>query len=153
MIVLCFWNPLDILYFKKIFVMFVRDLLVLNYFGSEWSADKPMLTKVDTTIILQGLNELKIVMVPNLSMPTHYLCMFTEFKIIYFLMGPWDPWAMILMGPRALGMCPINDVLIHWKFCDVSSGHRLLVADESLSNYNGYMMKDMAILESLCSYG
>ena len=25
-------------------------------------------------------------------------------------MGPWDPWAMILMGPRELGMDPISDV-------------------------------------------
>ena len=28
-------------------------------------------------------------------------------KIIYFLVGPWDPWALILMGARALRMCPI----------------------------------------------
>ena len=25
-------------------------------------------------------------------------------------MGPWDPWAMILMGPRALRMGPIIDI-------------------------------------------
>ena len=39
-----------------------------------------------------------------------------RFKIIYFLMGSWDPWAMILMGPRALGIGPIIDVYINWKF-------------------------------------
>ena len=39
-----------------------------------------------------------------------------RFKIIYFLLGPWDPRAMILMGPRALGMGPIIDVFMHWKF-------------------------------------
>ena len=44
-------------------------------------------------------------------------------KIIYFLMGPWDPWAMILMGPRALGMGPIIDVFINWKYYDALPGH------------------------------
>ena len=39
-----------------------------------------------------------------------------RFRIIDFLMGPWQPWAMILMGPRALGMGPIIDIFIHWKF-------------------------------------
>ena len=39
-----------------------------------------------------------------------------RFKIIYFFMGPWEPWAMILLGPRALGMGPTTDVLIHCKF-------------------------------------
>ena len=39
-----------------------------------------------------------------------------RFKIIYFLMGHWDPWAMILMGHRAMGMGPIIDVYINWKF-------------------------------------
>ena len=38
------------------------------------------------------------------------------FKIIYFVMGIWDPRAMILMGPRALEKGPIIDVSIHWKF-------------------------------------
>ena len=28
----------------------------------------------------------------------------------------WDPWAMILMGPRALEMSPIIDVFIQRKF-------------------------------------
>ena len=37
----------------------------------------------------------------------HYM---QRFKIIDFLMGPWDEWAMILMGPRALGMGPIIDI-------------------------------------------
>ena len=37
-------------------------------------------------------------------------------KIIYFLMGPWDPWAMIAMGPRALDMGPIIDVLFTGNF-------------------------------------
>ena len=50
-------------------------------------------------------------------------CVFMEwnqrFKMVDFLMGPWDPWAMILMGPRALGMGPIVDVFIKWKFQDV----------------------------------
>ena len=32
-----------------------------------------------------------------------------RFKIIYFFVGHWDPWAMILMGPRALGMSPVID--------------------------------------------
>ena len=31
-------------------------------------------------------------------------------------MGPWDPLAMIRMGPRALGLGPNIDVFIHWKF-------------------------------------
>ena len=39
-----------------------------------------------------------------------------RFKIIYFFMGPWDPQTMILMSPRALGMGPIIDVRIRWKF-------------------------------------
>ena len=34
-----------------------------------------------------------------------------RFKIIYFLMGPWDPWAMILVCPRALGMGPTIDLM------------------------------------------
>ena len=38
-----------------------------------------------------------------------------RFKNIYFFMGPWDPQAMIRMGPRVLGMGPIIDVFIHWK--------------------------------------
>ena len=38
------------------------------------------------------------------------------FKIIYFLMGPWDPRAMILTGLRTLGMGPIIDIFIHCKF-------------------------------------
>ena len=36
-----------------------------------------------------------------------------RFKIIFFLMGPSDPQAMILMGSRALGMGPIIDHFIH----------------------------------------
>ena len=40
-----------------------------------------------------------------------------RFKIIYIVMGPWDPlWAMILMGPRALEMGAIVDVSIHCNF-------------------------------------
>ena len=39
-------------------------------------------------------------------------------------MGPWDPWAMILMGPRALGMGLIIDIDINWKFLIVSPGRR-----------------------------
>ena len=35
-------------------------------------------------------------------------------------MGTWDPGAMILMGPRALGMGPIIDVYIK----DASQGRR-----------------------------
>ena len=31
-------------------------------------------------------------------------------------MGPWDPGAMILMGPRELGMRPIIDVFYFWEF-------------------------------------
>ena len=38
------------------------------------------------------------------------------FKIIYFLMGPWDPRAMILTGLRTQGMGPIIDIFIHCKF-------------------------------------
>ena len=38
-------------------------------------------------------------------------------KIIYFLMGPGDhPQTMILVGLRALGMGPIIDVCVRWKF-------------------------------------
>ena len=37
-----------------------------------------------------------------------------KLKIIYFLMGPFDPRAMILMDPNALGMGPIIDVLNQW---------------------------------------
>ena len=36
-----------------------------------------------------------------------------RFKNISFLMGPWDPQAMIRMGLRTLGMGPIIDVFIH----------------------------------------
>ena len=39
-----------------------------------------------------------------------------RFKIIYSIVGSWDPLAMIFMSPRALGMSPIIDVFIHWKF-------------------------------------
>ena len=28
-------------------------------------------------------------------------------------MGPWDPWAMIFMGPSAKGMGPLIDDFIH----------------------------------------
>ena len=45
-----------------------------------------------------------------------------RFKIIYFLMGPWDPEVMILMGPRTLRMGPITDVFNQWKFSDASHG-------------------------------
>ena len=34
-------------------------------------------------------------------------------KIIYFLTGSWDPQAMSVMGPRALGMGPIIDDFNH----------------------------------------
>ena len=47
-----------------------------------------------------------------------------RFRIIYFLTSPWHPWAMILMGPRALGMGAITDVFIHWNFKDASPGRR-----------------------------
>ena len=40
----------------------------------------------------------------------HFLTHWQRFKIIDFLMGLWDPCAMILMGPRALGMGPIIDI-------------------------------------------
>ena len=33
----------------------------------------------------------------------------------YILMSPWDPRAMTSVGPRALGMGPNIDVIIHWK--------------------------------------
>ena len=41
----------------------------------------------------------------------HQICMsallqIQRFKIIYFLMGAWDPWAVILMGPRGLKWVP-----------------------------------------------
>ena len=39
-----------------------------------------------------------------------------EIQIDYFLMGAWDPLAMILMGPWALGIGPIIDVFIHFEF-------------------------------------
>ena len=39
-----------------------------------------------------------------------------RFKIIDFLMGPWDPPAMIHMGHGTLGMGPIIDVFINGKF-------------------------------------
>ena len=39
-------------------------------------------------------------------------------------MGPWDPWAMILMVPRALGMGPIIDILYigHFWMCPQDAG-------------------------------
>ena len=39
-------------------------------------------------------------------------------------MGPWDPWAMIFMGPRALGMGLITDVLYigNFKMCPQDAG-------------------------------
>ena len=39
-----------------------------------------------------------------------------RFKIIYFLMGPWYPQTMTLMGPGALRMDPTIDDFIRWKF-------------------------------------
>ena len=45
----------------------------------------------------------------------HFIWITPRFQIVYFLMGPWDPRAMILMSPRALEMAPIIDVFIHWK--------------------------------------
>ena len=35
-----------------------------------------------------------------------------RFKIMYFLMGPEDPRAMILMGFRALRMGPLNPLFV-----------------------------------------
>ena len=50
--------------------------------------------------------------------------MYQRFKIIDFLLGPWDPWSMILMVQRALVMGAIIDVFITWKFWDVSPKRR-----------------------------
>ena len=38
-----------------------------------------------------------------------------RFKIVYFLMGPWDPHAIILTNARVLGMGPIIDVFYQLK--------------------------------------
>ena len=48
--------------------------------------------------------------------PPPFLKYGQRFKIIYFLMAPWDPQTMILMGPRELGMGPIIDVFSRQKF-------------------------------------
>ena len=49
-----------------------------------------------------------------------------RFKIIDFLMGPWDPLAMILIGPRTLGMSPIIDLMFlfieNFKTCPQDAG-------------------------------
>ena len=39
-----------------------------------------------------------------------------RFKIIYFFMGPWGPQAMIVMGPRTLGMVPPLMLLYNGNF-------------------------------------
>ena len=54
--------------------------------------------------------------IKNVSYENGCWCVPQGFKIIYCLMGSRDPQAMILMGPRALGMGPIIDVFNHWKF-------------------------------------
>ena len=57
-----------------------------------------------------------------------------RFKIIYFRMGPWDPQAKILMGPRALGMsliiAPHHQPFvreIHWLQQKVDFPHKGLL--------------------------
>ena len=49
---------------------------------------------------------------------------FKNSKLFTALGAPREPWAMILMGPRALGMGPIIDVFNHWKFYDAFSRWR-----------------------------
>ena len=53
---------------------------------------------------------------PKISFTIKDLEYIQRFKIIYIIIGPLDPQTMILMGPRALGMGPIIDVFICWKF-------------------------------------
>ena len=47
--------------------------------------------------------------------PVRSLTLSRDSKLLTFLMGPWDPWTMIIMGHRALGMGSIFDIFIHWK--------------------------------------
>ena len=50
-------------------------------------------------------------------LPVNAWCHQTQrFKIIHFLMGPWDPQTMILMGPSTGSTGHIIDVCIRWKF-------------------------------------
>ena len=64
-------------------------------------------------------------------------------------MGPWDSQTMILMGPRALGMGPTIDVFFFGKFKMHPQDAGSLVADESHLSFDGCMMQDKAISESL----
>ena len=43
----------------------------------------------------------------------HYSDIKQRFKIIYFLMGPWNLQAMMPMGLRALRMGPMIDAFVH----------------------------------------
>ena len=55
------------------------------------------------------------------------------------------------MGARALGKGPMIDVFIPCEFY-AAWGHTQFVADEFHLRFNGYMMQDAAILESLFEF-
>ena len=71
---------------------------------------------------------------------------FSETKIIYF---PMDPAGHDLYGFETTGNGSHHWCFIHCKFKDASPERRWLVADQSLSSFNGYMMQDASISESL----
>ena len=72
------------------------------------------------------------------------------FKIIDFLMCPWNTWAMILMGHKALGMGPIIDIFYTLQI--LGCVPRTQVASSWWVPFeinDVHMMQDVAISESL----
>ena len=70
-----------------------------------------------------------------------------RFKIIYLIMGPWNPWTMTLMGPKSLEMSN------HWwwSLAILRCVPRMQVVSSWWvpSEFTGYMTKDVSISDSL----
>ena len=76
------------------------------------------------------------------------LCTIQRFKIIYLLMGPWNPpWS--LNGSQCTGKGSHHWCFYLLEILRCVHGHGWLVADESLLSFNEYMTQDAAISESL----
>ena len=58
----------------------------------------------------------------QLTIIQHWNCSFQSCLTDWY--RPWDPQTMILIGPRTLGMGPLINVFIHWKFYYASQGRR-----------------------------